>query len=236
MAAWILIIGILINLDLKSIEPWNPLIVTLYYTMFEMVVIVSALWVFGKYKVAQFLLLFSIYLNTPFIICYSGGLNSYNFMVLLFLPFGVFQLTKSLSFSLIGAVIGLAETLYIYHMHMTGWDFKGNAIITSTHSQFALNILVLCITDWMFSLIYARGLNKAAVLIAESKRAEMILTISNRIIREFEIPLQEITQTSKLIENNTSTSEQTIMGLNNINRNVLRMSSIIADLREHDDA
>lgn len=217
------------------VGPWHPLNLTLYYCALEFILVFSSLKFFGSFRAALYILMFSLYLNTPVIVIYTGGLYSPNFIFYLFLPFGMFHLTKSLRISLIAFFIGVAESFAIYFMHINGWDFVGNGLFKNYYQEFAGNILVCVLCGWVFTLIYWRSLSQMYVQIAEAKRYESILHLSRRIVKELEKQTEKLLISSKVLQQKNNSPEKIKENIQEMDNTVKEMSAFIAEIRLKED-
>jgi len=213
------------------VGPWHPMILTLDYCILETVAIVLALKVFGSYRAALYILLFSLYLNTPVIVTYSGGLHSPSLIFYLFLPFGIFPLTKSFRISMIGLFVGVLEILAIFYLHRSGWSFAEKGIIENYFSQTAGNLLITTAGIWMIALIYSKSLNQVYQEITDAKQFKTVMTLSNRMVEEFEEPLTGLTDRCDSLKNGTLAPENIGTCLNEINGIIFKMSSLISGFR-----
>ena len=213
------------------VGPWHPMILTLDYCIIETAVVLSALKFFGSFQVALYTLMFSLYLNTPVIVAYSGGLHSPSLIFFLFLPFGVFQLTKSLLISLIGCLIGIIEIFAIFYLHLIGWEFAGKGIIENYFQQLSGNILICAVGTWIISLIYSKSLAQVYLQISDAQRFKTIMSLSSRMVEEFDKPLVEMAGHCVSMQKNPLAYEQNRQNLHEFNESIFRLSALISDFR-----
>jgi len=210
---------------------WHPMMLTLYYCIFEMVVVVSSLTLFGRYRIALYMLMVSLYLNTPVIVTYSGGLHSPSLVFFLFMPFGVFQLTKSLSLSLLAVLIGVLEVLIIFYLHLSGWDFAGKGIIENYFQQHAGNVLIVTASIWVVTLIYSKSLAQVFLQITDAERFKTVMALSGRLVRGFEKPIHDIEASCELLQSQVLPIESVATSLTEINETIFQLSSMVSDFR-----
>jgi len=212
------------------VGPWHPLVLILDYCFLQVFTIIVALRFFGSYRVAFYVVMFSLYLNTPVAVTYSGGLHSASLIFYLFMPLAIFQLTKSVSTSMIGLFAGITEIFFIFYLHLSGWDFAGKGIIENYFPQLAGNILVTTIGIWIIVLIYSRSLAQVSVQIADAQRFRTIMELSTKMVREFEVPATDLVRLSGLLQTDT-VSGDTKKHLQEINDIVFRLSSLVSGFR-----
>ena len=217
------------------VGPLHPMILTLEYCFLQVIAIVVALRIFGSYRVAFYIVMFSLYLNTPVVVIYSGGLHSPSLIFYLFMPLVLFQLTKFLLLPLIGFFIGFTEMLLIFYLHVSGWDYAGKGIIENYFPQLAGNILVTTIGIWIISLIYTNGLAQASLQISDANRFKAVMHLSNRMVHEFEKPLTELNRQHDLLHHSGMTYEKAQKCLDEINGIVFHLSSLVSSYRSDNE-
>lgn len=219
----------------SQVGPWHPLNLSLYYCFLEFFLVFVSLKYFGSFKAALYVLMFSLYLNTPVIVIYTGGLFSPNFILYLFLPFGLYHLTKSLKLSIIAFFMGAIESVAIYCMHYQGWDFIANGFFKNYYQEFTGNILVCVICGWFFTLIYWRSISQMYLQIAEAKRYESVLQLSQRIVRELKIQAKQLQADSITLQQKSHSLNELKENIQQMDQTVKKMSAFISEIRSPED-